>query len=271
MQHGCSSARIFDSAGVQDRRHERPYVGSSTSPRESRGAARRERSRCEYAAVVAGEKLARHFAAHKLDERFHLRLHLRHLVAHVQNDFDAGQIHAQLARQIQNHFQPLQVLIGVKPRVALRTRRLQQAHALVEPQRLRMQLVQLRDRADHVAGFRSFLWDALPSIVLLAALTPSRARKISRRGSSRLDLARVPSTNCARARLPASAPPSALRRSGRRASRTAAPKARPFRAAAVSCRCSCPAECAPARARRSSALPPSRRATLPVTVTGTTV
>ena len=72
-----------------------------------------------------------HFAAHELDERFHLRLHLRHLVAHIQNNLDARQVHAQLTRQIQNNLQPLQVLVRIQPRVSLRPRRLQQSHAFV--------------------------------------------------------------------------------------------------------------------------------------------
>jgi len=40
-----------------------------------------------------------------------LRLHLVHLLAHVEDDLDARQIHAQIAREVQNDFEPLQVFI----------------------------------------------------------------------------------------------------------------------------------------------------------------
>src|ERR1700723_1302253 len=130
--------------------------------------------------ILTGIKSTRHFAAHKMRERFHLRLHLGHLVAHVQNNFDARQINAQLARQIQNYLEPFQVLIRVQPRVALRARGREQSHALVQTQRLRMQLVQLRYRADHVTGLRSF-----PGTRCHQASPQTVARaNISRRGSS---------------------------------------------------------------------------------------
>src|SRR5271168_1802287 len=146
----------------------------------NRLAGRSAHNRIAILPVLAGVEAARHFAAHKMGERFHLRLHLRHLVAHVQNNFDAGEIHAQFERQIQNHFQPLQVLVGVQPRIALRTRRRQQSHALVQAQRLRMQLVQFRYRADHVTGFGSFPGTRCHGT---SPQTVARA-KISRRGSS---------------------------------------------------------------------------------------
>src|ERR1700685_4064048 len=131
-------------------------------------------------AVLAGIKSARHLAAHEMRERLHLRLHLCHLVAHIQNNFDPRQVHAQLARQIQNHLEPLQVLIRIKPRISLRTRRRQQSYALVQAQCLRMQLVQLRHRADHVTGLRSF-----PGTRCHETSPQTVAREnISRRGSS---------------------------------------------------------------------------------------
>ena len=84
-----------------------------------------------------------------------LPLHLGHLFAHVQNDFDARQIHAQVARQLENHFQPLQIVVGVEARVAVAARGLEQSFALIEPQRLRMDLILLGDRRNHVGGFAS--------------------------------------------------------------------------------------------------------------------
>ncbi len=58
----------------------------------------------------------------------------------------------KIARQVQDELQPLQVLIRIEPRVALCARGLQQAFALVEPQRLRMNLVHLGYRRDHVCA-----------------------------------------------------------------------------------------------------------------------
>jgi len=40
-------------------------------------------------ALVVKSKVVRNFVAHEFDERFHLGLHLAHLVAHVEDDFDA--------------------------------------------------------------------------------------------------------------------------------------------------------------------------------------
>src|SRR5262249_34187071 len=79
-----------------------------------------------------------------------------HSFAHVQDNLDPSEVHAHVARQGQNHVEPLEISISVQSRVALRSRRLQQPDALVQSQRLRMQFVKLRDRADHIAGFSSF-------------------------------------------------------------------------------------------------------------------
>ena len=43
-----------------------------------------------------------HFLIQRGDELLDLPLHLRHLLAHVEDDLDAGQIDAQIARQMQN-------------------------------------------------------------------------------------------------------------------------------------------------------------------------
>jgi hypothetical protein len=77
----------------------------------------------------------------------------RPFFTHVQNDLDAREVHAHVARQSQNHFQPLQIVVGVEPRVALRTRRLQQPDAFIKTKCLRVQFVEFGHRADHVAGF----------------------------------------------------------------------------------------------------------------------
>src|SRR5262245_32555615 len=66
----------------------------------------------------------RQFRVEAGDELLDLGLHLAHLLTHVQNDFDAGQVDAQIARQVENYFEPFQVARRVKPRVPLATRRL---------------------------------------------------------------------------------------------------------------------------------------------------
>ena len=57
----------------------------------------------------------------------------------------------------QDHFETFKIGVGVKPRVALRARGFQQADALVETQRLRMNFVNCGDGADHVTGAGFFL------------------------------------------------------------------------------------------------------------------
>src|SRR5215472_3069454 len=103
-----------------------------------------------------GRRHARQLLLDHLGELAHLFFHLDHFLAHIQNNFDAGQVHAHVPRQRQDHFEPFQIRIGVESRIALRARWLQQPHALIQAQRLRMQLVQLRDGADHVPRLGPF-------------------------------------------------------------------------------------------------------------------
>ena len=93
------------------------------------------------ASVVGGQ-----FAIQGGDELLDLRLHVAHLFAHVQDDLDAGEIDAEIAGEVKDHLQAFQVLGGVEARVAFAARRLEQALALVEAERLRMDLILLRDR-----------------------------------------------------------------------------------------------------------------------------
>ncbi len=88
---------------------------------------------------------ARQLVLHELRERLHLPLHLAHLLAHVENDLDAGQIYPHLARQREDHFQTLEIGVRVQPRIALRARGLQETDAFVQAQRLRMKFVEFCD------------------------------------------------------------------------------------------------------------------------------
>jgi hypothetical protein len=81
---------------------------------------------------VVRVEVTRHFVAHEVGKSFHLRLHLGHFVAHVQDDFDAGKIYAEFASQVEDDFEPFEIFVRVEAGVALGARRLEQADALVE-------------------------------------------------------------------------------------------------------------------------------------------
>src|SRR5947207_473489 len=83
-----------------------------------------------------------------IEEAFEFPLHRVHLLAHVENDFYAREIHAKIARQRKNEFEPFEIRISVETRVALRPRRLEQSLAFIEAQRLRMKFELFRDGAD---------------------------------------------------------------------------------------------------------------------------
>ena len=110
----------------------------------------------EYHALLENEEasLARDYLPEsgELNPFLHLALHLLHARAHLQDDGHAGDVHAQVAGEREDELQPLQVLLGVEAGVALGARRLQQPFALVQAQRLRVDVVLLRHRADHVVG-----------------------------------------------------------------------------------------------------------------------
>jgi hypothetical protein len=86
---------------------------------------------------------------HKL---LNLPLHFFHPFAHLQNDGHAADVHAQIARQRQNELQPLQVFIRIEPRIAFGAARLEQPLAILKPQCLRMNLIHLGHRRNHVCA-----------------------------------------------------------------------------------------------------------------------
>ncbi len=59
-----------------------------------------------------------HLGPDIIDEPLHLPVHLLHALTHLQHNRDPGDVHPQVARQIQDEFQTLQVLIGIEPRIA---------------------------------------------------------------------------------------------------------------------------------------------------------
>src|SRR5262249_8493737 len=96
-----------------------------------------------------------------LEEAIEFALHLIHLLAHVQYDLDAGEIHAQVTRQFQNHLQPFNIFLGVKSDVAFGTRRFEQPFAFVKPQCLLMDTIMVSDGTDCIA-FGTLFHNSLP-------------------------------------------------------------------------------------------------------------
>jgi hypothetical protein len=67
----------------------------------------------------------RDFILHKADELLHLSVHVFHALAHLQNNGNPGNVHAQVTGKIQDELQPLQIFFGIKACVAVRARGLQ--------------------------------------------------------------------------------------------------------------------------------------------------
>ena len=59
-------------------------------------------------------------------------LHGLHLVPHVENDFDSGEIHSEIAGQMQNDFEAHQIFFRVEARVAVAAAGLEQTFALIK-------------------------------------------------------------------------------------------------------------------------------------------
>src|SRR5216683_4983574 len=64
-------------------------------------------------ALFISRRDARQLLLHDVRKLLHLALHLDHLFAHVQDDFDACEVHAHIASQRQNNVQALQIAVGV--------------------------------------------------------------------------------------------------------------------------------------------------------------
>ena len=61
------------------------------------------------------------------EESLELLLHRVHFLPHIQDDLNPGKVHAEIARERQDHLQALKIFVGEQTGVALRTRRLDQA------------------------------------------------------------------------------------------------------------------------------------------------
>src|SRR5207248_3846319 len=78
--------------------------------------------------------------------------HAVQLVLHRDDHLHAGQVDAVLLGQLLDHAETLDVAPGIATRVARRAGRLQEALALVDPERLRVHAGQLGGDADDVDG-----------------------------------------------------------------------------------------------------------------------
>src|SRR5215472_99411 len=122
------------------------------------------------------------FLVYKADKLLHLPVHLFHALAHLQNDRDSGNVHAQIAGQVQDELQPLQVVFGIEARIAFGSGRFKQTLALVETQRLRVNAVHLRHCRDHESAFGLTFGHTLPPH---RCNDRTRARTRFSRGASR--------------------------------------------------------------------------------------
>src|SRR5687767_4818643 len=91
-----------------------------------------------------------------LEESLELALHGIHFFAHVENDLDTCEVNAKVAGQREDELETFQIGIFIKARITDRPGRLQQSLAFIQTQRLRMDVVKLRDSADRVSFDLSF-------------------------------------------------------------------------------------------------------------------
>src|SRR5215204_6889943 len=117
---------------------------------------------------------ARHLALDIVHELIHLALHLFDFAPQVEDDFHTGEIHTEIARQRENRLELFEILLRVQARIAFGSRRLEQALTLVQAQCLRMDIVLLRHRADHVVRLAAF--SPLCHVTLLARSRRSGGR-----------------------------------------------------------------------------------------------
>ena len=77
---------------------------------------------------------------------------------HAQDDFHAGEVDAEVARQREDHFELADLVLSVQTRVAGGARRLDQPFTLIQTKSLRMDVVSLGDHRDHHVTVCSSAW-----------------------------------------------------------------------------------------------------------------
>jgi hypothetical protein len=93
-----------------------------------------------------------HLGADVLDEVLHLLIHGFHALAHLQDDGDAGDVDAEIAGEVEDELEALEVFVGIEAGVAFGAGGLEEAFALVEAERLGMDVVHLGYGRDHVGA-----------------------------------------------------------------------------------------------------------------------
>src|SRR5712691_5699413 len=104
-----------------------------------------------------------HLRPNVVHEPLHLPVHLLHSLPHLQHNCNPRNIHPQIPRQVQNKLQPFQIFIGIKTCIPFTPRGPQQTLPLIQAQRLRMNLIHLRHRRNHVRALALPLRSHLPT------------------------------------------------------------------------------------------------------------
>lgn len=87
-----------------------------------------------------------------IEKALELQLHRVHFFPHVEDDFDAREIDAEIARQRENYFEAFEVCVRVKPRVSFGARGRQESFAFIKSERLRVNIVFARHSADRICA-----------------------------------------------------------------------------------------------------------------------
>src|SRR5688572_22245851 len=120
-----------------------PVAGTKSAPAQVAPVERNQR-------VLAPDALlaVQRLAPDMVEETVDLDLQPRHLLPHVEDHLDAGQVDPEVPGEGEDRLQALDRLLVVEPCVALAARGLEQALPLVQAQRLRVDAVALGYHAD---------------------------------------------------------------------------------------------------------------------------
>jgi hypothetical protein len=94
-----------------------------------------------------------HLGTDVLDEVLHLLVHGFHALAHLEDDGDARDVDTEVAGEVEDELEALEVFVGVEAGVAFSARGFEEAFALVEAEGLGVDLIHLGDGRDHVGTF----------------------------------------------------------------------------------------------------------------------
>ena len=100
------------------------------------------------AALIRAEQFLRDVLANILNEVFEFVLHAVHLLAHVQDYFNAGEIHAEVASEVEDELQTLNILFSVIARALRGSRWFNKPFSLIQTKSLGVNAVLLGNHAD---------------------------------------------------------------------------------------------------------------------------